>query len=181
MSIFDDAFAEVLTVEGGYSDDPSDSGGATKYGIIERVARANGYFGRMRDLPLDTAKQIAKAQYWDILRLDEIAVYYPKVAVELFDTGYNMGIGTAGKFLQQTLNVLNLNQGYYSDIVEDGVVGPGTLFALTGYLTKRGTAGESVLLKALNCLQGARYINIATSRPKDEKFVYGWFDKRVRI
>ncbi|KCW15189.1 glycosyl hydrolase 108 family protein, partial [Acinetobacter baumannii 42057_4] len=47
---------ELIKREGGYVNNPADRGGATKYGITEAVARANGFKGNMRDLPLDVAK-----------------------------------------------------------------------------------------------------------------------------
>ncbi len=49
---------ELIKREGGYVNNPADRGGATKYGITEAVARANGYKGNMKDLPLDVAKSI---------------------------------------------------------------------------------------------------------------------------
>jgi hypothetical protein len=36
-----------------------------------------------------------------------------------------------------------------------------------------------VLLTAMNCLQGDRYIQIAEARPSQERFVYGWLRARV--
>lgn len=51
---------ELIKHEGGYVNNPADRGGATKYGITEAVARANGFKGNMRDLPLDVAKAIYK-------------------------------------------------------------------------------------------------------------------------
>ncbi len=47
---------ELIKREGGYVTTPADRGGATKYGITEAVARANGFKGNMQDLPLDVAK-----------------------------------------------------------------------------------------------------------------------------
>jgi len=38
-----------------------------------------------------------------------------------------------------------------------------------------------VLLRALNCLQGERYIALAEGRPKDEAFIYGWLRTRVTL
>ena len=55
---FDTEFQRVVLIEGGYSDNPLDSGGKTKYGITEAVARAYGYTGEMRDLPLSVARAI---------------------------------------------------------------------------------------------------------------------------
>jgi len=59
------------------------------------------------------------------------------------------------------------------------VVGPLTVHALKSYMDKRHFDGEMVLLKALNALQGAYYIELAEKRPKDEAFEFGWLKNRV--
>lgn len=176
---FDAAFDELLGVEGGYVNDPSDSGGATKYGITERVARANGYRGDMRALSKQEARAIAKRQYWDTLSLDAVSRVFPALAREMFDTGYNMGVGVAASFLQRLLNVLNRGGRDYSDLQADGVIGPMTIAALAGFKQRRGAEGETVLMRGMNALQGERYISLAESRQKDEAFVYGWLMHRV--
>jgi hypothetical protein len=38
-----------------------------------------------------------------------------------------------------------------------------------------------VMLKTLNCLQGARYIELAEHRQKNEEFVFGWIRARVGL
>jgi len=88
---FDTSIEPILQIEGGYTDNPADSGGPTKYGITEHVARANGYQGPMQDLPESMAKSIYKLQYWDPLRLDDISALSSNVADELFDTAVNAG------------------------------------------------------------------------------------------
>lgn len=181
MSGFEVAFAAVLGVEGDYSNDTQDSGGATRYGITEAVARANGYTGPMSALPLEEAKRIARAQYWDVLRLDAVDALSASIAHELFDTGYNMGVSVAGQFLQRALNALNRNGADYPDVAVDGVIGPMTVAALRSFHVKRGGLGELVMMRALNVLQGARYIEIAERRVKDEAFVFGWLANRVSI
>jgi lysozyme family protein len=178
---FEEAFAHVVGIEGRYSNNPADSGGPTIWGVTEQVARANGYTGPMRDLPLSTARMIYKNQYWDLLRLDDINPAYPKIAYELFDTAVNCGVGVAGTFLQRSLNVFNRGQSDYPDIETDGVVGRVTLSTLVTFLQKRKADGEKVLLRALNALQGERYISLAERREKDETFVYGWVLNRVEI
>ena len=67
----------------------------------------------------------------------------------------------------------------YPDLGVDGAVGPGTLKALTAFLKHRGTEGVTVMLKAMNCLQGARYIDLAEKRSANEAFLYGWLRERV--
>ena len=176
---FPEAFDELIGLEGGYVNDAADTGGETRYGVTKRVARANGYEGDMRELPLDEARRIARKQYWDSLRLDSIAELSSDIAGELFDTGYNMGTGTAGKFLQRALNVLNRRGHLYSDLTVDGLVGPVTVAALRSFLDYRDDHGESVMMSALNALQAVRYIEIAENNPKQERFVYGWLLNRV--
>jgi lysozyme family protein len=169
---------EIIRVEGGFVDDPSDSGGKTNYGITEIVARSFGYIGRMHDLPHDVAYSIYVTRYWDTVRGDELMSLSERIVEEVVDTGVNMGVNRAGKFLQRSLNVLNNREKYYRDVVVDGLIGQGTLTALEVYLSKRD---ESTLVKMLNCLQGAFYVELAERREKDERFISGWFKNRVAI
>lgn len=178
---FERSWQQLVVIEGGFVDDASDSGGATRYGITEAVARAHGYQGAMRDLPKPLARSIAKDAYWNVMRLDDVAARSLAVAEELFDTGYNMGVGRAGAFLQRSLNVLNREQRDYPDLKVDGVLGQMTVHALDRYIAGRGPQGERVLLRVLNALQGNGYVELAERRAKDEKYVYGWFLNRVAM
>lgn len=168
----------IVRTEGGYVDDPADSGGATNYGITEEVARAFGYTASMRVMPLPVAREIYAKRYWDAVRGDDLEALSEAVAYEVVDTGVNMGQARAVTFLQRALNVLNNEGDLYDDLAVDGLAGPITVAALRGYLEHRD---ESALLKALNCLQGAAYIELAERREKDERFVYGWLRNRVEL
>jgi len=182
--VFDEEFQKVVMVEGGYSDHPSDSGGKTKYGITEDVARANGYQGAMVDLPLDVAKGIYRRQYWDLLKLDDVAGVSKAVAHELFDTGVNLGVSKAATFLQVALENLNRRAKDYSDVTVDGVMGPMSVHALRRFFEVRGDRAERVILRALNCQQGSHYLKIggsSTADDKNEDFMFGWFDTRVLL
>ena len=109
---FDTAFDLLITHEGGFSNHPDDPGGATMYGITEKVARANGYTGAMRDLTLDFSKSIYRKSYWDACRCDQMpdTLRYP-----LFDAAVNSGPGQAIKWLQSAVGVK-----------ADGAIGPVT-------------------------------------------------------
>jgi lysozyme family protein len=170
---------ELIAREGGYVDHPADRGGPTMFGITESVARANGWTGPIRELPRARAVEIYRRLYWQRPRFDAVHARAPRVAAELFDTGANMGPATAVQFLQRALNALNRGARDYADIAVDGQVGPGTLAALDGYLAARGRAGEAVLLKALEALQGERYVRLAELRPANEAFLYGWLAHRI--
>ena len=171
---------QLIEREGGFVDHPADRGGATNFGITEAVARAHGYGGPMSLLPRDQASAIYTRLYWLRPRFSEVARRTPRIAAELFDTGANMGPGVAATFLQRSLTALNRNAKDYPDLVPDGRVGPATLAALDRFLDVRGaTAGETVLLKALEALQGERYLRLAEKRPANEAFLYGWLANRI--
>lgn len=169
----------LIDREGGYVDHPADRGGPTRFGITEAVARAHGYSGAMARLPRAEAGTIYKRLYWRRPRFDEVAARAPRVAAELFDTGANMGPGVAATFLQRALTALNRNGSDYCDLVPDGRVGPRTLAALDAFLAVRGASAETVLLRALEALQGERYLRLAEKRPANEAFLYGWLANRV--
>jgi lysozyme family protein len=178
-SLKEETINHIIDVEGGYVDDPDDSGGETNWGITEEVARKYGYIGAMIDMPRSVAFNIDSDMYWDVLNLDQIEKYSHNITKELADTGVNMGTGRAAEFLQRSLNALNSNGALFDDLTVDRDIGPSTLKALSAYLAKRGTKGELVLFRALNCLQGAFYIELVERREKDEAFIYGWLLNRV--
>jgi lysozyme family protein len=170
----------LIDREGGYVDNPADKGGATNFGITEAVARANGYGGPMRLLPRGAAAAIYRQLYWTRPKFDELAKRSERIAAELFDTGVNMGPAVAVTFLQRALTALNRNARDYPDLTPDGRIGATTLLALERFLAVRTKAcGETVLLRALEALQGERYLRLAERRPANEAFLYGWLSKRV--
>jgi lysozyme family protein len=170
----------LIEREGGYVNHPADKGGATRFGITEAVARAHGYAGGMRELPREEAAAIYRRLYWLRPRFDQVAKRAPRVAAELFDTGVNMGPAVATTFLQRALTALNRNARDYPDLVPDGRIGPRTLGALNAFLEARGKrGGETVLLRALEALQGERYLRLAERRPANEAFLYGWLANRI--
>lgn len=181
MNPFERAFKKLLGIEGEYSDHPADSGGKTRWGVTEFLARAHGYHGDMRDYPVLLARVVYLDEFWTRLRLDEVASISEAIADEMFDTEVNTPAGTAVVFLQRALNALNREQRDYPDVKVDGRMGPGTLTFLRRFHAVRGRAGMTVLLRMLNTLQGAYYVELAERRQKDEAFVLGWFLNRVRI
>ena len=175
----DELIDQLLEREGGYVNHPADRGGPTRFGITEGVARAHGYGGAMAQLPREEAAAIYRRLYWLRPRFDEVAKRCARLAAELFDTGANMGPAFAATFLQRALTALNRNGRDYPDLVPDGRIGPGTLAALDAFLAIRGTGGEAVLLRAIEALQGERYLRLAERRPANEAFLYGWLANRL--
>lgn len=171
----------IVGREGGYSDNPKDKGGPTRWGITQGVARQYGYTGDMKVLPREVAKAIYLELYYVGPKFDQVHQLSPRIADELTDTGVNMGVSTAARFLQRALNAFNREASVYPDIATDGQLGIKSLAALLAFLEHRGADGEVVMLKALNCLQGERYIALAEGRGENEEFVYGWFKNRVEL
>lgn len=170
---------ELIDREGGFIDHPADRGGPTRWGVTEATARAAGYRGAMRDYPRTAATALYRARYWLAPRFDAVASHAPRLAGELFDTGVNMGPAVATAFLQRALTALNRGGRDFPDIAVDGRIGPATLGALNAFLNVRGPAGETVLLKAVEALQGERYLALAEQRPANEAFLYGWLANRL--
>lgn len=110
---FDQAFRKLLGVEGDYADHPADPGGKTRYGITESVARAAGYRGDMRGLPVSLAQTIYRRDYWEVVRADELP---PALRFAVFDAAVNSGARQAIKWLQRATGA-----------TVDGVVGPQTI------------------------------------------------------
>jgi len=182
MDFFTQHVVPMLTMaEGGYVDHPSDRGGKTNHGVTEAVARRHGYKGHMRDMPLSWALALYKKKYVVDPNFHQVAALSVAVGKELVDTGVNMGTNTAAVFFQRCLNVFNAQGAHYADLKVDGDIGPATLRAFKAYLDRRGSLGETVMLRALNSLQGARYVQISETRPANEDFTFGWFAHRVRI
>lgn len=113
---FEKAFDILLSHEGGFVNHPKDPGGATRYGVTQRVAQKQGYQGDMRELSLSEAKRIARAAYWDEVKAD----FMPDaLRFDLFDGAYNSGPVQAIKWLQRA-----------AAVDDDGVIGPKTLAAV---------------------------------------------------
>lgn len=171
MSQFDKAILTVLKHEGGYSDHVADRGGKTRYGIIESVARRHGYEGAMHLLPLEKAKEIYRIDYWDENRLEDIASVNYELALEVFDTGVNVGTARVARWLQESINVLNRNQR--TDLTVDGEIGPATL----NELRRLNASDVGYLITIMRIQQGAHYLNLALKVPAQRAFIRGWVNR----
>lgn len=112
MTAFDSALRVVLANEGGYSNNPSDPGGETNYGICKRDYPNMD----IKNLTVEQAGIIYRAQYWDKIKGDSLP--YP-LALFVFDAAVNQGVDAAIKMLQKAVGV-----------VQDGILGTQTLDAI---------------------------------------------------
>ena len=109
---FDQVFDKLINHEGGYTFNPHDPGGETKFGISKRSYPHLD----IHSLTLADAKTIYRRDFWDRAQCDKL---HPDLAFDLFDGAVNSGIGQAIRWLQRAVGV-----------ADDGVVGPLTLASI---------------------------------------------------
>jgi len=187
MTDFNQAFQKVIVeMEGKYSNDASDPGGETVWGLIRSddsdwpgwkiVDQYKGKSGYPNNLPFDQLADLAKPYWkkkaWDYALLDQ----YPdqELAEKVFRIGVNMGKYWGGAFLQRSLNVLNRRGKDYPDLKVDGQPGAKTLAAVNAYLSTNGNVSN--LIKGMDGLQTARYIALGEGNEKLEDFENGWLN-----
>lgn len=172
--------AGIYANEGGFVDHPNDPGGATNYGITERVARQAGYTGDMRYFPkhcegpakacadeIYINKYMKQPGYWPLIEFE------PAVAEELIDTAVNMGPPRPSRWFQQSLNELCA-----SNLAVDGRVGPRTVAAYMECQSRVQGLCVAVLDK-LDAKQRAEYDRLVRVNPKLKVFHRGWINRRV--
>lgn len=128
MTAFDTCFASVIKSEGGFVNDPRDSGGVTNWGVTKR-AWENWVShpvteGDMRGLTPAIVAPFYRANYWNPMHGDTMPV---PLALCLFHCAVNAGPKRAAMLLQHVV-----------DTVPDGALGPATLNAVTVWIAKHG-------------------------------------------
>lgn len=198
MAVFETSYALIRKYEGGWCDVPGDAGGETYAGIARRffphwagwkIVDAEKASPSFRRGPhafsahlsgLFNLEQWVRAWYesewWDKMGLKDMP---QAVADEIFEQAVNLGRCGAGRYLQRVCNAFNYDAArqarLFEDLQEDGAVGPKTLSAIAILLRTRLSDGQ--LVHALNCMQGAHYINIAAKKPALRKFTSGWMTR----
>lgn len=160
MSRFDISLGRVLKHEGGFVNDPLDSGGITNLGVTKRVWEE--FVGHpvseadMRNLTVEKVSKLYKQRYWDRVQADKL----PKgVDYVVFDFAINAGVGRAVKTLQSTVGA-----------TPDGIIGNGTLASVNAMDAK----------ELVNQYSDARvdfYQGIVARRPDQARFIRGWLNR----
>lgn len=165
-----DLIDDIIRREGGAreTDDPSDSGGRTQYGISERAhpdVWAKGY------ITYKDAREIYQRVYIQGEHFDRLPEALQRQVV---DYGVTAGSDTATRLLQHVLS-----------LPVDGVLGPKTLEAVTHYpdgLLFGSIVPGSVLLNLAFCnARMLEYAKLAQHRPKDLKYLHGWLRRALEV
>lgn len=176
--VFSTALAYVLLHEGSsYVDDPTDPGGATKFGISLRALQALGHLDGLdldfnddghvdaRDIAAMTqaeASQIYREAYWDKWGYGRIND--PTVTTKVFDLAVNMGPAQAHRLAQRAIRCV------WFPVPEDGVLGTQTVSALNA-------ARPDILYASLKSEAAGFYRWLATAKPTVSKYLDGWLTR----
>lgn len=180
MSDYNAAIKVILGHEGGLSDDPSDHGGITNFGLtipwLNGHADAQKYTGHpapwnpddVKSMTKATAIQIYKDSMWDVHGYGNIDDTL--VATKVFDMAVNMGEVRGEKFMQRAVNAC----GFQPPLMCDGNLGPKSFAAINSF---QGDDKRTQLLKACCQIQEDFYKAIVEHDPSQQKFLHGWLHR----
>ncbi len=120
---FDKMLKQILSYEGGYVNDPNDSGGKTNKGVTQKTY--DGY-RRQKGLPLRSVREITDAEIKDIYykfftESGADKIDNPRMALMVFDTAVGSGTSKAKELFRKSGGDINkyaqLRKEWYADIV----------------------------------------------------------------
>ncbi len=154
---FESAVSTIMRIEGGFTEDPADPGGTTKWGISQR-SFPNVDIRNMTD---EQARALYFTHYWVPAKC---ALMPERLRLIYFDMCVLHGIPAAVRTIQTALN----GAGHNVDI--DGIIGDETLNAAV-YL-------EPDRLRSYRVL---RLANLIAGKPSLEKFWFGWYKRATTV
>ena len=171
-STFDKAFEYSVSNEGGYSDDPDDSGGPTNYGVSQAFLDQHLHDPICcvvaKDLTLEMAKTIYLKYFWKLIHLEQLTD--PILAIKVFDFGVNAGPNRSILLLQRAFNDIYPSK----EIKEDGIMGMKTVGAVNdGDATKILNAFINQMIRF--------YKKVVTTKPVTIKYLNGWTARARRM
>ena len=160
MKTIDEMIDHLLSLEGGYVNDPDDPGGPTKYGVT--IGTLQSWRGQsvtaadVQALTIDEARRIYKQRYFDRPRIDELPA---NLQPTVFDMYVNAG-GNAIKILQRVL------RQFGESVSVDGALGPLSI----GAAQKVDAAAGNYLVNAYGIARRDYYYSLADRRPSSRKY-----------
>ena len=149
----------ILKWEGGFVNDPNDSGGATNKGVtLATFRRYKGASASVDDLKAITDEDwtaIFKVMYWDKCKADNIN---SQSVANLLVDWYWMSGTKAIKYVQRIIGT-----------TEDGIVGKQTL-------AKLNAKGDGLILDIYDYRKDF-YHRIVANRPTQKLFLRGWLNR----
>ena len=152
----------VITREGGFSNDPSDAGGATNFGItigtLQAWRRHPTSVEDVRNLTIEEARDIYRSQYFVATGFDQIKD--PQIQEFMFDFAVNSGERAAVRALQRSIGVK-----------DDGAFGPISAAAL------RSINNLGMLFYKLKCERYELLLRYIGNDPRQAIYANGWSNR----
>lgn len=161
VSKFSQVIEIVLENEGGYVNDPNDTGGETKYGISKAAFPTLD----VKNATKDQAIEIYKKQIWERERYEEIEDI--RIAAKIFDLVVNIGRFHAITVAQRACRSTGMQT------LEDGKLGPLTLKAIN-------ESDPTDYLAAFKSEAAAYYRLLAQADPRRLRFFKGWLERAYK-
>ena len=168
MSNFNKYLPKEFLAEGTvFENDPTDSAGATRFGLITDDLHEYGLgtnsdgiidYKDVMALTPETAAKVLKKLYWDYFKADTIN--NQSVAEFFVDGGLTQGRILIAKYVQSSLGV-----------TVDGIIGSQTIAAIN---TDNNI--EAVFNQVYQ-LRKKRYLAIVKAKPSQKKYIRGWLNR----
>lgn len=170
-NLFDQALAFTLVNEGGYTNNPADSGGPTNFGITQNdLALWRGSPvgpDDVKNMQKSEASSIYFMHYWKPLGCEGMTQL--PIVTTLFDSGVLYGIHTSAVTAQNSLKICG-----YSMIEVDGQMGTESVSALNV------VEAHSFLIAYTNALK-LRINSLIAKNPKNAVFLQGWINRADKL
>lgn len=168
MPGLDKALEFLLAEEGGWSNHPSDRGGATMFGVTQKTYNA---YRKLKTLPKVSVRGITQAEardlydlmYWREAGCDRLP--WP-ISYLTFDAAVNSGPSPAQKWTQQGLGV-----------AVDGVVGANTVRAAQQAVDE----GDSRKILGIVDARVTFLARLVQRSPSQADFLLGWWRRTLRV
>lgn len=150
-----------------FENDPTDSGGATRFGLTENDLHEYGLdsnsdglidYKDVMALTPETAANVLKKLYWDYFKADDIN--NQSVAEFFSDGALNQGRILIAKYVQAALGVK-----------VDGFVGDKTIAAINNHPNIR------FVFDLIYQQRKRRYYDIVKAKPSQKKYLKGWLNR----
>lgn len=160
MAKFEIALQHVLKNEGGYVNDPDDSGGETYKGISRKFNPSwkGWYYVDKKDFANkdldDWVFDFYYTKFWERLNIDGLV--NQEIATSIFDFAVNAGVKTSAILAQKA-----------ADVEADGEIGVNTINAIN-------CINADLFLSNFALAKIVRYVTICKKNTKNRKYFFGW-------
>lgn len=148
---FKNAVQIVLGLEGGFSEynpltkDPRTNKGITQPEFDEFRRKNNLQSKDVKDITTDEAIEIYKQEYWDKIQGDKLDAQNPKLAIVIFDSAVNNGIGGANGIIK---SIVNTDGNRFDDkMIEDIIAADKSNDLYSNIINKRYQKYKDIIAK----------------------------------